>query len=151
MLRILYLAYQIYIFIFRPVTFGVRVLLGREGCVLLIRHTYRDGWHLPGGGIQRGETVEAAARREVREETGAEMGEVKLLGVFSNLENRASGHNILFASEDFIITGKPDHEIAEVRYFHPDELPADMYPGHRGRIEEYLKNGPRQSAEFGRW
>jgi ADP-ribose pyrophosphatase YjhB (NUDIX family) len=146
-LRFIYLIYRIYIVIVRPVTFGVRVLLVKDSRVLLIRHTYRSGWHLPGGGIQRDETVETAARREVREETGAEMGAVKLLGVFSNLENRASGHNILFVCEEFDITGKPDHEIAEVRFFQRNELPADMFPGHRRRIEEYVNMGSHRSVE----
>ncbi|GIK09748.1 MAG: DNA mismatch repair protein MutT [Anaerolineaceae bacterium] len=138
MLRLLYFIYNLYLFIFRPVTIGVRVILAKEGRVLLVRHTYRDGWHLPGGGIQRRETVEAAARREVREEAGAEVGKVQLVGVYSNLEGYASGHNILFASEDFEIVGKPDREIAEARFFSRDELPADMFAGHRRKAEEYL-------------
>ncbi|HPP63333.1 MAG TPA: NUDIX domain-containing protein [Anaerolineales bacterium] len=138
MLRLLYFIYNLYLFIFRPVTIGVRVILAKEGRVLLVRHTYRDGWHLPGGGIQRRETVETAARREVREEAGAEVGKVQLVGVYSNLEGYASGHNILFASEDFEIVGKPDREIAEARFFSRDELPADMFAGHRRKAEEYL-------------
>ena len=141
MLRILYWVYQVYLFLFRPVTYGVRVLLVKDGRVLLIRHTYRSGWHLPGGGIQRGETVETAARREVREETGAEMGAVQLPGIYSNLDGYVSGHNILFACEDFSIVSSPDHEIAEARFFAQSELPADIFPGHRRKIEEYLGGG----------
>ena len=141
MLRILYWVYQVYLFLFRPVTYGVRVLLVKDGRVLLIRHTYRSGWHLPGGGIKRGETVETAARREIREETGAEMGAVQLLGIYSNLDGYVSGHNILFACEDFSIVGSPDHEIAEARFFAQSELPADIFPGHRRKIEEYLGGG----------
>ena len=99
LLRLVYFFYRIYIFLFRPVTYGVRALLVKDGRILLIRHTYWSGWHLPGGGIQRGETVETAARREVREETGAEMGAVQLLGIYSNLDGYVSGHNILFACE----------------------------------------------------
>ena len=148
-LRFLYALYRLYIFIFRPVTFGVRVLLVQEGRVLLVRHTYRGGWHLPGGGIKRGETVETAARREVREEAGAEMGKVKLLGIFSNLENRSSGHNILFACEDFNITGKPDHEIAEARWYALEELPENVFRGHRQKIEEFLRG--EISANIGLW
>lgn len=149
MLRLLFLAHRIYLFLFRPVIYGVRVLLVKEGRVLLIRHTYRSGWHLPGGGIQRRETVETAARREVREETGAEMGQVKLMGIFANFEEGFSGHNILFASEVFEIVGKPDHEIAEARFFSSNELPADVFPGHRRRIEEYLSGGI--SSNLGIW
>jgi ADP-ribose pyrophosphatase YjhB (NUDIX family) len=66
-LRLFYLIYRIYIFIFRPVTYGTRTLLVKDG------------------GIQRGGTVETAARHEVREEAGAEMGQVQLMGVYSNI------------------------------------------------------------------
>ncbi len=137
-LRFLYALYRLYIFIFRPVTFGVRVLLAQEGRVLLVRHTYRGGWHLPGGGIKRGETVEAAARREVREEAGAEMGAIRLAGVVSNSEGHFNEHNVLFACQDFIVTGKPDHEIAEARFFALNGLPSDMPEGQRRKVEEIL-------------
>jgi ADP-ribose pyrophosphatase YjhB (NUDIX family) len=141
MLRLVYFVYRVYLFIFRPVTYGTRTLLVKDRRVLLVRHTYRSGWHLPGGGIKRGETVETAARREVREETGAEMGAVLLVGVFSNLESYASGHNLLFACTDFSVRGKPDGEIAEARFFSREELPADMFPGHRKKAEEFLSGG----------
>lgn len=151
LLRLAYSFYRIYIFLFRPVTYGVRVLLAKDRRVLLIRHTYRSGWHLPGGGIKRRETVETAARREVREETGAEMGEVRLVGVFHNFEDYTSGHNILFACEDFIVSGSPDHEIAEARAFTLEELPMDMFRGHRQKAEEYLRGELPSSPGLGRW
>ena len=151
MLRLLYLAHRVYLFLFRPVLFGVRVLLVKEGRVLLVRHTYRSGWHMPGGGIKRGETVETAARREVREETGAEMGKVKLAGIFSNLGSRSSGHDILFSCEEFIVTGKPDHEIAEARSFALEELPADVPHSQRRKIEEYLRGVISSNPISGRW
>lgn len=60
----------------RPQT-GASVALFRNGRVLLVRRAkgaYRDLWSLPGGGQQAGETLEATARRELREETGLETG-----------------------------------------------------------------------------
>ena len=68
--RILYYGYTALQFFYRPVTVGVRVMLIRDGQVLLIRHSYLRGWYLPGGGLKRGESMEAAARREAREESG---------------------------------------------------------------------------------
>lgn len=151
MLRLLFLAHRLYLFLFRPILFGVRVILVKEGRVLLVRHTYRSGWHLPGGGIKRRETVETAARREVREEAGAEMGAVRLVGVFHNFEDYASGHNILFACEDFVVNGSPDHEIAEARSFTLEELPEDMFRGHRQKVESYLRGEIPSEPSSGGW
>ena len=60
----------------RPITVGVRVFLVRDGMLLLVRHTYQDAWYLPGGGVEGGETLEEAIRREAAEEVGAELGEL---------------------------------------------------------------------------
>jgi ADP-ribose pyrophosphatase YjhB (NUDIX family) len=148
-LRLVYLLRQFLFKILRWITVGVRVILVKGGKVLLVRQTYVDGWYFPGGGLKRGETVETAARREVREETGAEMGEVELVGIYSNFDEGFSSHTILFACRDFTITGQPDHEIAEVRSFSLDELPADLNPGLRCKIEEFLGGGISSNA--GTW
>ena len=49
----------------RGMTLGVRALLVADGGVVLVRHTYTPGWYLPGGGVERGESVAEAVRREV--------------------------------------------------------------------------------------
>ncbi len=116
-LRFLYLGYRLYCSLVRPVSLGVRVMLVREGQALLVRQTYLPGWFMPGGGIKRGETLEEAARREAREETGAELGALELVGAYTHFEEWMSDHNILFLCTDFTLCGQPDHEIAEVRFF----------------------------------
>ena len=117
--------------------------------VTLVRQTYMPGWFMPGGGLYRGETLDHAARREAFEETGAELGEIILMGVYTSLTEWKTDHNIVFLCKDFKITGKPDHEIAEARFFHLNELPAGLWPGHRRRLEEYQAGVA--NPQFGEW
>ncbi len=149
LLRWVYLIYRGDLFFIRPVTLGIRIMMVRNGEVLLVRHTYMDGWYLPGGAVDRGETLDAAARREASEETGAELHDLRLVGAYTSFREWKSDHNILFLSTDFALSGKPDHEIAELRFFPMKALPADMFPGHRRRIEEYLAG--TTSPQYGEW
>jgi ADP-ribose pyrophosphatase YjhB (NUDIX family) len=155
MLRIIYRLYQIYLFIVRPLTFGVRTMLLRDDNVLLVRQTYMDGWFMPGGRIEKGETLEQAARREAREEVQAEIKTMSLLGVYSNFKEWKSDHNILFLSEDFTLGGGHDREIAEARFFPLDALPPGLWPGHRQRIQEFRRDRKQRHnslmPRFGEW
>jgi 8-oxo-dGTP pyrophosphatase MutT (NUDIX family) len=148
-LRWAYLLYQVWLFFVRPVTLGVRMMLLRDGQVLLVRHTYVPGWFMPGGGIQRGETLDAAARRETKEELGAELHDLRLLGAYSNFKELKSDHNVLFLSTDFTLGRKQDREIAEVRFFPLDALPKDLSPGHRRRLQEVLAH--KEPPQYGEW
>jgi 8-oxo-dGTP pyrophosphatase MutT (NUDIX family) len=149
MMRLLFLGYRIYCFLFRPILLGVRVMLIQDRQVLLVRQTYLPGWFMPGGGVKRNETLDEAIRREAREEVGAEMKTLELVGAYTNFQGYKSDHNILFLSTDFTFSGQSDQEIAEVRFFPLDALPEDIWPGHRLRLEEYRAGKKR--PQFGEW
>ena len=149
MIRLLYIGFRIYCFIFRPKTLGVRVMLIKNGEVLLVRQTYMSGWYMPGGGVKRGETVEEAVRREAYEEIGAQMGALNLIGTYTHFGENKSDHNVLFLCTDFTLNGKQDNEIAEARFFHLDALPDGLLDGHRQRLKEYNAGGI--IPQFGEW
>lgn len=128
--------------LFHPVTVGARVILMREGQVLLVRHGYRPGWFLPGGGVDKGETLEEAARREAKEEAGATLDEVRLLGVYADFPGGKDDYIAVFGSERFAWEPpRPGGEIVEVRWFEAAALPADIDPGCARRVAEWCAGG----------
>ena len=138
-LHTLYKLYRLQWVITRPIIIGVRVMLIRDGQILLIKHSYQDGWLIPGGGVKRRETIEQAARRECREEVGAEVGKMELVGIFTNFFEHKNDHIVVFISHEFTIHPKKDFEIEQVKFFDLDALPDDMMEGSQKRIEEYLQ------------
>jgi 8-oxo-dGTP pyrophosphatase MutT (NUDIX family) len=147
--KLLYLGFKIYCFLFRPIRMGVRVLMMQDDKIRLVRHTYMDGWFLPGGGVDRSETLEQAARREAREEVGAELGSVSFLGVFSSFGEWKTDHTAVFLCEDFSLSGKSDGEIAEVRVFPLSQLPEETYSPHFILLDAYRKG--EKLPNFGEW
>ncbi len=147
--RFLYFGFRIFTFIFRPIRLGTRVMMIQDDKVLLIHHTYLHGWYMPGGGLKRGETIEQAARREAREEAGAELGKLKLLGAYTSFKDYKTDHNLVFLCHDFTLNGKHDAEIAEARFFDLNGLPEDMPAGHRRTLEEYRAG--IEPLQFGEW
>jgi len=123
----------------KPVTFGVRaVVLGPEGKLLLVKHTYDKYWYLPGGAMKRGEEAEAALRREVREELGiAELRIERKLGTYVSTREGKRDTIEVFVAEAAAMGKRQRLEIAAAEWFAPDALPADASPATQRRIAEF--------------
>lgn len=72
----------------RGATLGVRAAcFDEKGRIFMVRHTYLPGWYLPGGGVERGETLLAALHKEIREEGNLEAAsKPELFHVYLNLK-----------------------------------------------------------------
>ena len=131
----------------RALTIGAQcVVVDGEGRVLLIRHTYRPGWHFPGGGVEKNEAIVTAAEREVREEAGIIVeAPLELFAVYTNFRAFPSDHIALFTVPAWSQPEppKPNREIAEHGFFPPDRLPETTVHAVRRRLAELRGDTPR--------
>jgi 8-oxo-dGTP pyrophosphatase MutT (NUDIX family) len=130
----------------RGMTLGVRALVvDGEGRIFLVKHSYVSGWHLPGGGVEVGETLLEAVARELREEGNIDVTEPPLLhGMFFNDRDSQRDHVALFVVRAFhqAAAPVPDHEIVAHGFFPIDAMPNDTTPATRARIIEVLGGAP---------
>lgn len=125
----------------RPMTLGVRGLVhDRErNSIFLIRHTYVPGWQLPGGGVEKGETMGEALARELQEEGNITISAPPALqSIHFNRTSSPRDHVGLYLVEAFHQTEpkRPDHEIAEAGFFPLEQLPQGTTPATLRRIAE---------------
>jgi len=134
----------------RAMTVGVRaVVIDGDGKVFLIAHSYVTGWHLPGGGVETGETLVTALKRELHEEGNIELtGPPQLYGVYFNHRISRRDQVALYVVRAFRQTAppRPNHEIVAHGFFALDALPDGTTRATRERLIEVL-NG-RAAAEF---
>ena len=143
--RLITPAFRTYWRFSRPATLGVRgVATDDAGRVMLVKHTYLRGWHLPGGGVERGETAPYAIAREMEEEAGIEpIDPPVIFALYSNHANFAGDHIGLFR----IGAWKPcqpraDQEIAERGFFDPANPPEGTTPATLRRLAEVFIGAP---------
>ena len=124
----------------RGMTLGVRgLVIDPQGRVLLVKHSYVTGWHLPGGGVETGETIQEALARELVEEAGVTALEPPVLhGIFFNSRVSRRDHVALFVIRAFRQEGGPRNrqEIIDYGFFARDALPPDTTRGTRARLAE---------------
>lgn len=130
----------------RGMTLGARgVVLDPQDRVFLIQHSYVGGWHLPGGGVEVGESFVDALTRELMEEGRIALtGAPALHGIFFNSHASPRDHVAVYVVRQYQQDRppEPNHEIIASGFFAADALPAETTPGTRLRIAEVLEGRP---------
>ncbi|WP_064093487.1 NUDIX hydrolase [Rossellomorea aquimaris] len=128
---------------------GSVVLIVNEKNELLLQHRKDGGWGLPGGLMELGESLEDTARREVKEETGLEIGQLKLLGIHSGEKyyfKIANGDEIYSVTAVYLTReakGTVEIDTKEsfnLAYLQLENLPDGLTEEYRSYIEPYLND-----------
>ena len=127
--------------VLRPRTKGVKVMLfNAAGEIILIRNTYgrTDLLVLPGGGVRPFEKPAAAAIREVREELGLSVADLRLRSVHRSTAEGKRDQIYVFQGRTVGTPTLDQLEVQEALLFRPDAIPPQTSPATRRRIEEYI-------------
>ena len=114
----------------------VLVFIRQDDRILLVRQNYGHRyWSLPGGVMELGESIDEAAVREVKEETGLDVRLKRVVGLYSKLGEEALA--VTFEAEIVGGTLQADHEIRECRFFPLDQLPQPIRGHLRDRVADF--------------
>ncbi|HEX6819974.1 MAG TPA: NUDIX hydrolase [Ktedonobacterales bacterium] len=118
---------------------AVSALIERDGQYLLAHRSDIPWWNLPGGGLEYGETLDEGLAREIREEIGAVIEIVRLVGVYSKPQKREVVFTFLCHLAPDSPPPGPSAEVSRVAWFLPHEVPANLLPKHRVRLHDALR------------
>ena len=130
----------------RPHTRGVKCILRDRGRVLYVRHTYgdREVWELPGGGLRRREAPEPAVRREMAEELGVQLQDLRELG---RVEIAGRHKRTLLICFEAHAGGRPlrlaPAELAEARWA-PAHAPPQPLGPDAAALLAFVRPGPKR-------
>ncbi|HEX6270803.1 MAG TPA: NUDIX domain-containing protein [Anaerolineales bacterium] len=127
---------------------AVNVAVIYEGKILLTKREDFEVWCLPSGGVEEGESLAEAARRETKEETGVDVELTRLVGVYSRLGGMPDVHAVLYEAKP--IGGElrlQPGETIEVEYFTFGELPNEIAFAHKKRIADAVNGSSGMSVK----
>ena len=114
----------------RPLTLGTRcVIFNSARDILLVKHTYIPGWHLPGGSVAPGESIQKSLIREINEETGILIGsKISLVGVFITFWCQSATMWCCLCVQIFEKSGEKINslEIESAQFFPINKLPENI-------------------------
>lgn len=130
----------------RGMTLGVRgLVLNAADEIFLVKHSYVSGWHLPGGGVESGETLLQSLTRELEEEGNITLTAQPVLhGMFFNPSASRRDHVAVFVIRAFAQERlpTPGREIVAHGFFARTALPEETTAGTRRRISEVMDGTP---------
>jgi len=123
------------------------IIVRKDGSIILVKRMnppFKGDWALPGGFVEYGETIEAAAAREAKEETGVDIELSKIVGVYSAPGRDPRGHTVSICYLAREVGGelRADTDAKEARGFHPSSLPKRLAFDHEKMlIDAEIRNG----------
>lgn len=117
------------------ILFNDKLVLIKRG-----REPFKDLFALPGGFVEYGETVENAALREANEETGLDVKELSLLGVYSDPNRDPRGHTVSVVFHGIGLGApKAGDDAKELFFFELNSVPDNLSFDHNKIINDFLK------------
>ncbi|MBI4170177.1 MAG: NUDIX hydrolase [Candidatus Aenigmarchaeota archaeon] len=120
------------------------IVINKKKEILLVRRNhapYKNRWALPGGFVEKGETVGKTAMRECLEESGIRTKIIKLVDVYSGPRRDPRGHvvSVAFLMRPVTKTTKTSNETSDVRFFPIEKIPKKLAADHDKIIKDALR------------
>jgi 8-oxo-dGTP pyrophosphatase MutT (NUDIX family) len=133
--------------VLQPSVLGVRAFLeDRDGKIVLVRHSYRSGWFLPGGGVRRRETPERAASREAEEEAGLTSSTApEFFGIYTQPVGIVRNVVVVYRLREVVLDFRRNLEVLELVWTDPASPPAGTSAGTLRRIAEFTGKAAKSS------